>query len=666
MNGGAKALTGSIMCGIFGQYDVDGAKNETLERMGKMLLHRGPDDVGTHIDGPVGLGNRRLSIIDLDGGHQPICNEDGTIWIVFNGEIYNFQALRAQLQAKGHRFRTSTDTEVIVHLYEEEGLDCVQHLDGMFAFAIWDKAQRRLFLARDRLGQKPLYYHCRPGLFVFASEIKAILEASVLEPAVNAEALHDYLSLRFVPPPHTMFRGIQKLPAAHTLVLEADRLTLRRYWELQYVPKLKINEQEALLRLEELLGDAAESHQVADVPVGALLSGGLDSGLIVALMSSRNKSRISTFSVGVTEDDWNELPYARAVAERYQTDHHEVVVQPNLIEILPTLIWHLDEPSDPSATCKYYVAQAAGQNVKVSLGGDGGDEMLGGYDRYVGNRLMRYYCLLPEGLRRQITRRLLAWIPDSFTYKSLAQKLRWLDQMAAAREDQRYAKSVNFFRFDEETKGRLYTANFASQVADMDSIDYIASMFRDAPVDNIVDRMLYTDIMTQLAEHGLMIVDRTTMAFSLENRSPFLDRRVAEFCARLPAHLKVRGHRIRYLQRALARKHLPAEVAGRRKQGFGLPLGYWFKESLGELTASLFHQSSLALDGYLSKTGLLSLLDEHRHAGIDHSHRLWMLLNLEMWYRIFIGGEGVEAVSKHMKQLAQQGSGAKVTDKARA
>jgi asparagine synthase (glutamine-hydrolysing) len=641
------------MCGIFGKYAVDGVTTESLERMARVLVHRGPDDVGFYVDGSIGLGNRRLSIIDIAGGRQPISNEDGTVWIVFNGEIYNYRFLRGKLAARGHRFQTSTDTEVIAHLYEDEGIACVQQLEGMFAFAIWDEPRRRLILARDRLGQKPLYYHYRPGLLLFASEIKAILEAKAFDPVLDPLAMHHYLSLRFVPPPDTMFQGIRKLPAAHTLILEGDDITVQRYWELRYVPKLKISDTDAVAALDGLLGDAVESHLVSDVPVGALLSGGLDSGLITALMSVRTKARISTFSVGVSEDDWNELPYAGAVARRYNTDHHEVIVRPNLLEILPKLIWHLDEPSDPSAACKYYVAQAAGEHVKVVLCGDGGDEMLGGYDRYVGNRFIGYYCLLPESLRYQVARRLLAWIPDSFTYKSLAQKLRWLDQMANASEDQRYATSVNFFRFDTQSKRRLYAPEFASQVGELDSIDYIASVFKSAPVDDLIDKMLYTDVMTQLAEHGLMIVDRTSMAFSLESRPPFLDRRVAEFCAALPPELKIRQHRIRYLERLLARKYLPPEVARRRKQGFGLPLGYWFKGALGELTTALFHDSSLVQDGYFSRGGLLSILDEHRQQGIDHSHRLWMLLNLEMWYRLFIKNEAVETALERGRQLLQ-------------
>ena len=330
------------MCGIFRQVVACGVNAASVERMGKVLTHRGPDDVGTFIDGAVGLGNRRLSIIDIDGGRQPISNEDGSAWIVFNGEIYNYRALRAELIARGHTLRTASDTEVIVHLYEDEGVDCVRRLEGMFAFAIWDSARRRLFLARDKLGQKPLYYYHKPGTFLFGSEIKAILEAQDFSPEPNPEAMHHYLSLRFVPAPDTMFKDIQKLPPAHTLVLEGDRLSLAKYWELRYTPKLKIGAREAVAALDEVLGDAVESHVVADVQVGCLLSGGLDSGLVTALMATRTKERISTFSVGVSEDDWNELPYARKVAERYGTDHHDIVVDPNPLEILPELIWHLE------------------------------------------------------------------------------------------------------------------------------------------------------------------------------------------------------------------------------------------------------------------------------------------------------------------------------------
>jgi len=641
------------VCGIVGIWAAGGVTREALERMSQVLIHRGPDDHGFYANGSVGLGSRRLSIIDLEHGHQPISNEDGTIWTVFNGEIYNYQDLRRRLEARGHRFATHTDTEVIVHLYEDEGVDCVRELDGMFAFAVWDERRRTLLLARDRFGQKPLYYRHTPGRFLFASEIKALLAVDAVEPAPNAEAMHHYLSLRFVPPPDTMFRGIHKLPAAHTLVLQDGRVTLRRYWELRYAPKLRIAEPEALETLERLLGDAAESHRVADVPVGALLSGGLDSGLVVALLSARTGTGVSTFSVGVSEQDWDELPFARAVAQRCGTDHHETTVRPDLVEILPKLIWHLDEPSDPSAACKYYVARAAAERVKVALGGDGGDEMLGGYDRYVGNRLVRYYCLLPRPLRRLIGRGLLRQVPDSYRYKSLAQKLRWLDQMADASDDRRYATSVNFFRFDEGTKRRLYTPALAAEVDGIDSIDAIASVFRGAPVDDLIDRMLYTDVMTQLAEHGCMILDRTTMAFSLESRSPFLDRRVAEFCAVLPADLKVRGHRIRYLQRALARKHLPPQVARRRKQGFGLPLGGWFRGPLGEYAARVFRRSAIAGAGFLQRDGLMSILEEHREKRIDHSHRLWMLLNLEVWYRMFIARESADSVVKPWHEFAR-------------
>ncbi len=640
------------MCGIFGKFSINGVEREDVARMGRVLVHRGPDDVGIHVDGPIGMGNRRLSIIDLAGGHQPIFNEDGTIWIVFNGEIYNYRELREKLLQRGHKFQTNSDTEAIVHLYEDEGVDCVKRLQGMFAFAIWDEPRQRLFIARDHLGQKPLYYHYRPGLFLFASEMKAILETGDVAPESNPEAMHHYLSLRFVPPPDTMFKDIYKLRPAHSLVLENGNLTISRYWELNYEPKVKMSVKEAVAALDQVLGDAVESHLVSDVKVGALLSGGLDSGLVTALMSTRTKSQVSTFSVGVTERDWNELPYARMVAQRYDTDHFDVVVKPNPLEILPTLIWHLDEPSDPSAACKYFVAQEASKHVKVVLGGDGGDEMLGGYDRYVGNRFIKYYCALPKALRNQVVRRLMSVVPESFTYKSLASKLRWLDQMSNASEDQRYAASVNFFRFDEDTKRRVYSPAFAARVGHLDSIDYIASVFNSAPVNDIVDKMLYTDVNTQLAEHGEMIVDRTTMAFSLESRSPFLDRKVAEFCATLPPNLKLRQHRLRFLERELAKKYLPTEVVKRRKQGFGLPLGYWFKDTLGELTADLFRSSSLAEAGFVTSEGLLSVLNEHRHAGIDHSHRLWILLNLEMWHRIFIQREGIGTLMEMVKQPA--------------
>ncbi len=623
------------MCGIFGTRSPDGARRDSLELMGRLISHRGPDDVGIHIDGPVGIGNRRLSIIDLKGGHQPISNADDTIWIVFNGEIYNYRELRKELVARGCKFKTHSDTEVILKLYEEQGIQCVKHLEGMFGFAIWDTHKRRLFLARDKLGQKPLYYYHRDGLFLFASEIKAVLSALPEAAKPNPVSMHHYLSLRFVPAPNTMFDGIHKLPPAHTLILQNDKLGIDRYWRLSYTPKLKLGVREGIEALDEKLGDAVERTLVADVQVGALLSGGLDSGLVTALATIRGGQQISTFSVGVAEDDWSELPAARAVAAKYNTDHHDVVVHPNPTEILPRLIWHLDEPSDPSAACKYFVAQEAARHVKVVLGGDGGDEMLGGYDRYTGNRFVRYYSLLPKSLRRQFTKTVLKLVPESFTYKSFASKLRWIDQMAEATEDRRYAASVNFFRFDDKTKRALYTPEFDAAMADEDSIDYIASVFNEAPVDDLIDKMLYTDVNTQMAEHGLMIVDRTAMSFGLESRSPFLDTELVEFCASLPTNLKVRHHRLRYIQRQLAYKYMPKDVVDRRKQGFGLPLGYWFKSELGQYAEEMFRNSTVAEAGYMNSQALLHLLDQHRNHGVDHSHRLWMLLNVEMWYRMF-------------------------------
>jgi len=638
------------MCGIFGTYSPDGARRESLELMGRLISHRGPDDVGIHIDGPVGVGNRRLSIIDLEHGHQPISNADDSTWIVFNGEIYNYREIRKVLVGRGHKFKTHSDTEVILRLYEEKGIQCVKDLEGMFTFAIWDSCRRRLFLARDKLGQKPLYYSYRDGVFLFASEIKSVLSALPVAVQPNPVSMHHYLSLRFVPLPNTMFDGIHKLSAAHTLILQNDKISMERYWKISYTPKLKLGVRESIEALDEKLGDAVERTLVADVQVGALLSGGLDSGLVTALASIRSGAKVSTFSVGVAEDDWSELPAARAVAAKYDTDHHELVVNPNPTEILPRLIWHLDEPSDPSAACKYFVAQEAARYVKVVLGGDGGDEMLGGYDRYAGNRFIRYYCLLPKVLRRQITKAMVSRVPESFTYKSVASKFRWLDQMVSATEDRRYAASVNFFRFDDTAKRALYTREFDAEVTEHDSIGYIASVFNEAPVDDLIDKMLYTDVMTQMAEHGLMIVDRTTMSFGLESRSPFLDSELVEFCASLPTNLKVRNHRLRYIQRELARKYLPSQVVALRKQGFGLPLGYWFKSELGDYAEEMFRNSTLTEAGYMNAHGMLDVLDQHRNKGVDHSHRLWMLLNLEIWHRMFFTKNGPDLGMERIRE----------------
>jgi asparagine synthase (glutamine-hydrolysing) len=637
------------MCGICGLWQPGKADKDAIRSMNNALIHRGPDDEGYYFDGPVGLGHRRLSIIDLHRGHQPLSNEDGTLWIVFNGEIYNFPALRTELEAKGHCFKTDSDTEAIVHLYEELGPECVKPLRGMFAFAIWDNPRQRLFLARDHVGQKPLFFYQKDGAFGFASEIKALLRTGHVSAELDAAAMNHLISLRFIPETRTLFKEIHKLPAGHWLMLENGKLTIQKYWDLQYTQKLVASESEVVRRLKELLFESVKSHLISDVPIGAFLSGGIDSSTVTAIMALAAPGRLRTFSVGVKEQDFNELPYARLVAEKYGTDHYERVVDADLVRLLPKLIWHMDETLDPFAYGVYHVAQLTRQHVKVVLGGDGGDELFVGYDRYVGNKLVDYYCFLPGSLRKQVLRRLIQLVPDSFSYNSFAQKLRWINEMSFKSGGSRYAESMMFLRFPHEMKIELFTHSLQKQLdGEFDSTPKIIAYFESRNAEELVDRMLYTDMMTRMPEHLLLIVDHMTMAHSLEDRSPLLDRQLVEFAASIPGNIRVKGRQLKYILKQVARDFLPESLLTRRKQGFSFPLAYWIRGSLGGVMERIFQESRLAAEGYFHHSYMLDLLRQHRAGKADHNYRLWILLNLELWWRLYADGLSVERLNEMM------------------
>ena len=640
------------MCGICGKYSPSGVKTEELKSMLDTVAHRGPDDSGCYVNANIGLGSRRLSIIDLETGNQPISNEDGSIWVVYNGEIYNYQSLRAHLESKGHLFCTQSDTEVIVHLYEEVGERCVEQISGMFAFALWDQHQQKLLLARDRIGQKPLFYSQHGSNFFFGSEIKAILALHPQSPELNLAAMHDYLSLRFIPPPHTIFKQIQKLPPAHTLVFQNGHTTLRRYWHLSFREKLTLQEPELLEALREQLKRTVESHLISDVPVGVFLSGGLDSSLIVAVLSRDLGRKPQTFSIGVNESDFDELPFARLVAEQYETQHAEERVSANLIQSLPDMIWHLDEPSDPIAACMFQAARLASKHVKVVLGGDGGDELFAGFDRYIGNRYIDAYSLMPLRLRTGLMGPILDRLPDSFTYKSLTQKLRWVHhlslQMSAAKQ---YAEATCFFRYSHEAKRVLYTDQLWKELGDRDSSVALTEPFSRAEADDLLDRMLYTDFVTRLPEHSLVLTDRMTMAHGLEARSPFLDHELVEFLAKVPAIIKVKNSQPKHLMRKLATGYLPAPILEREKQGFMLPIAYWFRTDLFPLLSRTLKNSHFVREGWFREGSIQSLLDQHRSNRHDHHVRLWMLLNLELWHQIYMENIEPEALAERLQEL---------------
>jgi asparagine synthase (glutamine-hydrolysing) len=637
------------MCGIAGI--ISASHRDVIRSMTRVMGHRGPDGEGYYEDNSISLGHRRLSIIDLEGGKQPIANEDGNLQLVCNGEIYNSPELREDLIGKGHRFRTHTDVEVILHLYEEYGQNCVRRLRGMFAFAIWDSAKKNLFLARDHMGQKPLFYYKGQDEFIFASEIKAILETGRVKPEIELDALWHYVSLRFIPDQYSLFKGVKKLPAATSLTYTGGESRLEQYWNPDFRAKLTGGENEIEDGLDALLKDTVRMHMLSDVRVGAYLSGGIDSSTVAAMMAEISGEPIPTFSIGVKEQGFNELPYARMVVEKYAMEAHERVVQADLIHLIPSMIYHLDEPSDPFGVGVYLVSELASEQVKVALGGDGGDENFAGYDRYAGQRLVDYYCLLPEWFRKSVMTRVIERIPESFGYKSLAQKASWVNEMSFFSSGERYAQSMSFLRFTNDAKKRLFTESAQAQIEDYDSTAKILRFFDADNVDDIVDRMLYTDLMTRMPDHLLSIVDRMSMAHSIESRPPLVDYRLVEYAASIPPHLKLKGRNLKYLLKKVAGRYLPDELINRQKQGFGFPLAIWMRTDLKDFLERLFAQSRFVEIGVFNRDYMLRLLDEHLSGRVDHNFRLWILLNLEFWYRLYFDQESLESLTEFTDRL---------------
>ncbi|MFQ5746213.1 MAG: asparagine synthase (glutamine-hydrolyzing) [Gemmatimonadota bacterium] len=637
------------MCGIAGIIGPDGSR--AIEPMIRALVHRGPDGEGRFCDALATLGQTRLSIIDIEGGRQPIANETGAIQLVCNGEIYNSPELRDRLEADGHVFRTRTDVEVILHLYEERGDACVRELRGMFAFALWDAPRRRLLLARDPLGQKPLFFVEADGRLVFASEIRALLASGLVEPRPDLNGLWHYVSLRFLPDEYTLFRGVRSLPAASTLVWEDGRLTLDRYWELQFRPKLAGDEREITDALEACLLEAVRAHLLSDVRVGAYVSGGIDSSTIAAMMATVSGETVPSFSIGVREQSFDELPYARLVSRRYGMEAHERVVRADLVYLVPSMIHHLDEPADPFGVGVYLAAGLASERVKVVLSGDGGDENFAGYDRFAGQRLAEIYGALPLWLRRQVLGRLVRRLPESFGYKSFAQKVSWLHAMSFHSAGERYAQSMSFLRFTPEAKRELFTPSARASLEDPDSVAKILRHFDAGNADDLVDRMLYTDLMTRIPGNVLSIVDRMSMAHSVETRPPLMDVRVVEFAASIPADLKLRGRRLKHILRSVASRYLPRELVDRPKQGFGFPLGPWMRNELAGFLRRLFAESRFVEEGIFEPACLDRLCEEHIGGLADHSYRLWVLLNLELWYRLYFEGETVDGMRAFTDRL---------------
>ncbi len=633
------------MCGICGEINYRGLRDGGVARMLATLRHRGPDDEGLWSEGPAALGHTRLSIIDLDTGHQPVGNETGSIQVVLNGEIYNYEELRRGLIERGHQFKTHSDTEVIAHLYEERGVDCLAELRGMFAFALWDADQQRLFAARDHLGQKPFFYVDEGHSLAFGSEIKSLLALDPSLREMDPEALNQYLTLRIITPPRSMFRRVRKLPPAHFLTFDAKRgLEIQRYWDLRFEPKISGSDDDLVDALEERIIECLRPHMVSDVPVGAFLSGGFDSTLVVAmLMKHVLREPLQTFTIGLPYGEHDEAPYARMVAEQYGTLHHEKVMTPSLVAHLPDLVWHLDEPSDPLSVCSYLIAKMAREHVKVVLGGDGGDELFGGYDRYYGNVYADYYGALPRSLRAHVAGPLLGMLPDGGWYKSVGHQMKWLHRLSFWEGGERYARSLGYFYFDEERRAQLY----GDGIGDWRSYDpdrELREAYENAPASSPVDRMLYADSQLRLSDHSVMILDRMTMAHGLEARSPFMDPRLAEFSAQLPVRMKVRGRKLRWIQRRLVERYLPKAVVDRPKQGFSSALPYMLRDEYRLLFDRFLKDSQLARDGILRGDSIAAFVADHSAGRADHGNRLWLLLNSEIWYRMFMGGETRETL----------------------
>jgi len=631
------------MCGICGKIYFDPARLVTQQevlQMSHTLAHRGPDGEGVWANDNVGLAHRRLAIIDLRAvAAQPMSNADGSVWITFNGEIYNFRELRADLEARGYRFRTQSDTEVIIHAYEAYGRDCLARLRGMFAFAIWDARTRVLLLARDRVGKKPLFYWIGRDRLLFASEIKALLVDRAVPLAPDPRAVDHFLALHYVPAPNTAFQGIYKLPAAHWLEVRDGQIETGRYWKLRYTPKQHLTEQDAVAELRWRLAEAVRLRLVSDVPLGAFLSGGVDSSAVVAYMAQETTAPVRTFAVGFEESAFDERQFARMVAERYGTDHTELIVKAPVTDILPRLVWHYDEPfGDASAVPSYAIAALTRQYVTVVLNGDGGDENFAGYDRYFMHRLICHGDKVPRQVWRTgaaLTGRLPAgWHHHAF-YKRLAKAAELLAQVP----ERRYVRW--FGLCTPEERHHLYTAAFRATVGGSDPEALFVEVFGQSDAEEWTDATLAADVQLYLADDLLVKMDRATMAHSLEARSPFLDHSLMEFVASLPAHFKLAGRNKKYLLKAALRGVLPDVVLDRPKMGFSAPIAHWFRNELREMAYDVLLSPTTVQRGYFRKQVMAQLLDEHCTGRQDHAETLWQLLVLELWHRTFIDAGGV-------------------------
>lgn len=646
------------MCGIAGAIWTNPARGidaATLRRMTDAIRERGPDDEGTLVSEfrlrppyeplpGVALGFRRLKIIDLAGGAQPMGNEDGQVQLVFNGEIYNFPSLRLRLEGAGHRFRSHSDTETIVHLYEDEGVDCFRHLDGMFAIALWDQRQRRLVLARDRLGEKPLVYRAESDRLLFGSALRSLLEVPGLPRDVDPNALDEYLTYQYVPHPHTIYRGFHKLPPGHYAIWQDGRLEVRPYWQPDWQAEREIEPRAAVERVRELVEHAVTSRMRSDVPLGAFLSGGVDSSLVVALMQRHSSTPVKTFTIGFPIASYDESAYARRVAKHLRTDHHELQVTPDAVAILPQLVRHYDEPmSDSSAIPTWYLAEFTRRQVTVALTGDGGDELFAGYSRYAAVALSEQLDRHPF-LHGLLSAPIWQKLPGGGRQRSLLRRFKRFNEALAQPIRRRYLDWVSIF--NESRRAELYDEQFVARLTDVDPAEFLTSAWRRADRRDAVTAASLTDLTTYLPCDLLTKVDVASMAHSLECRQPLLEHQLVEFAASLPLGLKYRRGRGKRILREAFGDLLPSEVFTRKKMGFGVPLDHWFRHELRDLVHDALLDQTARGRGWFRQEVVERMVREHCGGTFDHSYRLWSLIVLELWARRWLDRPGVNGAGE--------------------
>jgi asparagine synthase (glutamine-hydrolysing) len=637
------------MCGIVGLIRLDdrGVAPATLSAMADALRHRGPDDEGQQIDGACGIAMRRLSIIDLTGGHQPLSNADGSLWLVCNGEVYNYRELRIELQAKGYRFKTGSDSEVLLHLYDAEGDDFVQRLNGMFAFALWDARRRRLLVGRDRLGVKPVYVLQDDRQLAFASEAKALLTLPGVRAELDPAVVASYLHLGYVAAPACIFKGVRKLPPATLLSVENGKVRQWRYWRLPPGMETGRSEEQWLARVRAQLEESVRMQMVSDVPIGAFLSGGVDSSAVVAMMAKHSSQPIRTYAIGfeggVAEALYNELPYARQVAGLFGTRHREILVKPDVISLLPKLLWHMDEPiADTAFITTFLVSEFASEEVKVILSGVGGDELFGGYRRYLGGHYAARLRALPPWLRRGAA--LAAERLPADRHSGALNTLRLAKGFLATAElsdDERYRSYLQVL--DRESVAALMLH------LEVEGTDPLASAFAGAGCEDELNRMFAVDAETQLPDDLLLLTDKMSMAVSLECRVPLLDHQLVELAASMPASIKVRNGRLKHVMKAALADLLPADILERKKRGFGTPMGAWLKKELAPLLRHLLAPDVVESRGLFRQLRIDALVADHQANRIDGTDALIALMNLEIWSRIFIDRRDPGDVAAELK-----------------